>query len=275
MVLAMRVGLLVMALSGCVSIPPYQGTTQDASPDVATTSPLAARMIGNAYRNGAGAGTSGMSATGFTIPTTGIVDGDLVLFIANVDNGADNFWNLPAGFQVIANRHNGQDGQSYVFGYKIAASEPTLYTGTYGPSSTSAAATVSLVAVTGYDPVVPINVSLPWDYPDDADPANISTPGVTTTVDNTLLIYAAGVDWHGEDGQNTYVPPDGFTMITTLGDEVTKWQWTSQMIASKVQPASGATGMLADTTLGVKSADTAVHIPGAGWTVLVAIAPAH
>lgn len=265
----MRGCVLALLLTGCVSIPPYHGETQqDAGPK-----PLMARLIGNAYRDAIGQGTTGMLKFSYSISTFGIEDGDLVVFIANVDNGDTGFWMLPSGFTPIANGHTGMDGQSYTVGWKIAAGEPGTYSNSYASMNTSGAATVTLVAITGYNPGQPINASLPIAYPDDADPAVTTSPGVTTTVDNTLLVYAAGVDWHGQDGKNTNQLPDGFSTLTFIGDRNTEWEWTSQVVATKIQSTAGPTGELAGSMAGVKSADDTVHIPGAGWDVVLAIAP--
>lgn len=277
----MRLGVLVLGLAGCVSIPPFRG--EQASPDAAP-SPLAVRLIGNAWRDGGagGTGTPGMMQELYSIPTTGIVDGDLVVFVANVDNGFQDFWKLPPAFNTIANRKFGGDGQSYAVGWKVAATEPAVYSETYRYAMmTSGAATITLLAVTGYDQENPINASISWDADlVQSDPANVTSPGVTTTVDNTLLIYAAGADWEGESGTNTFNPPDGFTLLTSFGDrgpltDATKnWDWTSQMVASKVFPMAGETGMLMASMAAVNSANTSTRIMGEGWDVLLAIAPA-
>lgn len=279
MVASMRAIVLVFGLTACVSIPPFHGETSDASPDAAP-SPLAVRWISNAYRIGGNdpvqGSTSGMLKESWTIPTTGIVDGDLVLFIANADNGFENFWKLPPGFTVVVNHTFGSDGQSYVVGWKIAAGEPALYAESYQfTGKNGGSTTVSLVAVTGYDPQAPINAFRAWDYPTNTDPVDISSPGLTTTADNSLLVFAAGADWVGENGFETVTEPDGFTKVTSFGDMNDRFDWSTEYIASKVQPAAGPTGAIVASTSAVNISDGTVRIPGAGWDVVVAIAPAR
>lgn len=271
----MRIGLLVLAMTGCVSIPPYQGTTQDASPDAATPSPLAIRMISHAYHDTVGMGTAGMSATGYAIPTTGIVDGDLILFIGNIDNGDENFYLLPPGFTAVANHTYGPDVQSYVVAWKIAAGEPAVYANNYRTDHTSSAGLVSLLAVTGYDPQNPINASLKWDYPAYTDPVDNSNPGITTTVNDSLLVFVEGADWNPSNGTNTVTLPTDFTMLESFGDRNTSWEWSSQTISTKTQALAGPTGGLTSMMTGISDSDGTTHIHGAGFSVVFAIAPAH
>lgn len=272
----MRGCLLVLALSGCVNIPPFHGeqASADAALD-ATPSPLAIRMISHAYHDTNNMGTAGMSATGYAIPTTGIVDGDLVLLIGNVDNGAENFYNLPAGFTAIANHTYGPDVQSYVVAWKIAANEPPVYAGDYRTNMTSSAGLVSLLAVTGYDPQNPINAALKWDYPVYVDPVDTSNPGISTTVDNTMLVFVAGADWNPSNGTNTVTLPDGFTLLESFGDRNSSWEWSCQTIATKMQPVAGSTGGLTSQMVGISDSDGTTHIHAAGFSVVFAIAPAH
>lgn len=273
------VGTAVALLTGCVSIPPYRGSG-DGGADGAdgATAGLAIRAISNAYReggdDGTAVGTYMMSKEGYAITTSGILDGDLVLFIANVDNGAQTFWNLPAGFTQVVEREYGQDGQTYIVAWKIAAGEPQLYTGTYLPSaSSSAAATISLVAVTGYDPQNPIEGFWPTDHQVPTDPADVGSPGITTMVDNSLLVFAAGADWTPDNGTNTFESPADFELLTSIGDRDTHWDWTCQVIATKLQPVAGFTGALTSTLTAKSYSDGTTPIPGGGWSVLLAIAP--
>ncbi|HEX5059090.1 MAG TPA: hypothetical protein VFV99_07005 [Kofleriaceae bacterium] len=279
----MRWAVAAVLLTGCVSIPAFRGSGDDAGADTPDGSigPLAVRHIANAYREGGSDGqafgTYMMTKAGYSIPTAGIVDGDLVLFIANVDNGSNDFWNLPTGFTPILQRFYGQDGQTYVAGWKIAASEPQTYAGMYKVGvSSSSAATVSLLAVTGYDPQSPIEFAVPTDHQTPTNPADIGSAGLSTTADNSLLIYAAGADWTPENGQNTYELPSGFQLLTFVGDRgdtPPHWDWTCQVIAYKLQATKGASGPLTGTMTGVSFSDGTTPIPGGGWDLLFAIAP--
>src|SRR6266536_3265266 len=103
----MRLVALAVLLSACISIPKFQAAGDGGSDGARDTStgPLTARWISNAYREGGmdgqATGTQGMSSMGWSIPTNGIIDGDLVIFVANVDNGGQGFWILPTGFSEI------------------------------------------------------------------------------------------------------------------------------------------------------------------------------
>jgi hypothetical protein len=275
---AVRSAAVAVLLAGCISIPPFRG---DAGGADTFAGPLNARFIANAYREGgpdsSGAyGTFGMSEAGYAVLTTGINDGDLVLLIANSDNGANNLFNVPAGFTQIVQREYGTDGQTYVIAYKIAGStEPMQYTGTYNPQvSSSHAATVSLIAITGYNAANPIEALYPTDHQTPTDPADVSSAGIVTTANNSLLIYAAGADWTPSNGENAATVPSGYTLLTSIGDRDTHWDWTSQVIAKMPQAIAGSTGALSNTLTGISYSDHTTHIPGGGWNVLLAIAPA-
>ena len=269
-----------VVLTGCISIPEFHGN-DDASNGSADApiGPLAARFIANAYREGGNDGVANgtlmMSKMGFGIMSAGVNEGDLVVFIANVDNGAQGFWHLPAGFNQGVQNVYGQDGQDYVIAWKIAtAAEPSYYVGTYtSAAQTSAAATITLISVTGYNPQLPISVWLPTDHYAPTDPADTSSAGITTTADNSMLIFAAGADWTPNGGSNTYVLPADFQLLTSVGDRNTHWDWTSQVVAYKVQPVAGPTGALTSSLTGRSFPDGATPIPGGGWNVVFAINP--
>ena len=269
----MRIGLLVLALSGCVSIPPYQGTTDGANAPTV-------RLVREAYRDGGedsvAHGTPGMSKAGFSISADGINAGDLVVLVGSVDNGIENFWNLPDGFTELIDREFGPDTQTFAISWKIAANEPATYTGTYLPGiSTSGAATITLLAIGGADPTTPIEAFVPYDQgKDDHDPIDVGSPGLTTTVDNSLLVYAAGADWHGEGGRNTFTAPDGFTQVAAFGDRNIDWDWTSETVAWKTQATAGVVPPIVASTSAVHTGDS-TPIVGSGWSTLMAIALAR
>jgi hypothetical protein len=132
---------------------PASGHCDEPMPGACTDAPVP-RHIANAYFtnwSGATFQSPGMMHGGFEIPTDGIVDGDLVLFIANIDNGGPTVWPDPIapGFQQLVQQFYGADGQTYVVAWKIAGGEPATYSGTYGGGIMSASATISLVAVSG------------------------------------------------------------------------------------------------------------------------------
>jgi hypothetical protein len=286
-----RVALCVaaLALAGCFDFdklrqPPDGGSAggDDLSPatgDLATGADLAGvvtptpRLIAEAYfSNFSGvtyASTAGMTKTQFEVPTAGIADGDLVLFIANIDNGSDTLWPDPIapGFTQIAQSFYGSDGQTFVVSYKIAHSEPPKYTGTYGQGNGSGSSVIALIAVSGARTVMPIDNSLAsFSSAPGMTPVNGGSNGFVTTTANCTLVLAGGVDWLGQGGTNTFMLPGGFTKLSQLGDHGTAaWDWTSQQVAWSTQQAAGATGAVNWSAMGSQN--------GQSWTVLLAVAP--
>ena len=124
------------------------------------------RLIAQAWYSSATAttyaSTVGMTKMGFEIPTAGIVDGDLVLFIASIDNGSNTVWPNPIapGFTQLAQNFYGSDGETFVVAYKLASGEPPKYTGTYGSGIGSGSSAIALIAVSGANKVMPIDNSL-------------------------------------------------------------------------------------------------------------------
>jgi len=234
---------------------------------------LTPRLIANAYfSNFSGttyASTAGMTKTAFEVPTAGIVDGDLVLFIANIDNGSNTLWPDPIapGFTQIAQSYFGSDGQTFVVSWKIANNEPPKYTGIYGSGNGSGSAVIALIAVSGASSVMPVDNSLAtFSSAAGMSPVVGSATGFSTTAANCTLILAGGVDWLGQGGTNTFTLPNGFTKLSQLGDHGTMaWDWTSQQVAWSTQAAAGATGNVDWSATGSYN--------GQAWTVLVAVAP--
>ncbi len=241
-------------------IPPPPGT------------PPVPRLVSNAYFGGSSGSefaSAGMSHAGFAVDATGIVDGELVLFIASVDNGSNTTWPNPIapGFHQITQQFYGTDGQTFVVDWKIADHEPASYAGVYGQGIGSAAATISLLAVSGVDRLAPIDaMSATFQPGGGMTPVVGASDGVTTHVPHCTLLYASGADWLGEGGSNTFEPPAGFTLLAALGDHGNDhWQWTSQQVAFKSQDAAAATGPISGSLTGTFNATA--------WTVVLAIAP--
>lgn len=255
------------------SPPDLTTSPPDLSPDM-TKPTLAARLINNAYYCVNGSNTyasAGMTHDAFQLSTAGVVNGDLLLVIGNVDNGSNSVWPVPifSGFTELVQQYFGSDGQTYVLSWKIANNEPATYTATYGSGAGSSCATISLIAVSGANPAAPINVFVnEYNAASPQDPVIAASTGVTTTVANTLLIYAAGSDWLSQTGSSTYVLPTGFTQLTAFGDHGnSQWEWTSQMIGYKAQAAIGPTGAISGTM------DSTIN--GMPWSAVIAIAPAQ
>jgi hypothetical protein len=271
-----RLGLVAVvaaSVTGCLSKPdrPSLGAT-DAGGDGSSVDAavmLVPRKIATAYFSSTGFSSNGMSATQYAVPTAGIQNGDLILFIANIDNGSTTVWPLPsASFHQIAQRYFGSDGQTYVASWKIANGEPTVYTGTYGQGIGSAAAAITLIAIAGADPVNPINASAVENGTSGEMPVVSVSSGVTTTVPDALLIWAGGADWLGQNATATFATPDGYTKLAAFGDNGdSNFAWTTLMIASRTQASPGATGTVSGTTTST--------LNGIPWGMMLAIAPAR
>ena len=243
----------------------------DLAGSVPTPTP---RLIAQAWFSDASASTyastAGMKKTGFEVTTAGIVDGDLVVFIASIDNGSNTVWPNPIapGFTQIAQNFYGTDGETFVVAYKIASGEPPKYTGTYGSGIGSGSSTIALIAVSGASSVMPIDNSLAtFSSAAGMNPVNGGTNGFVTTAANCTLLLAGGADWLGAGGSNAWVLPSGFQSLSQLGDHGTlEWDWTSQQVSWATQATAGATGA-------VNWSATGSPQNGQSWTVLVAVAP--
>jgi len=270
---ALGVALSAALVTACFSEPARPHESSDAGPDSGSGSGSGGpapqvRLISHAYYSSSSA-SSGMSGSGWTIPTTGVHDDDLLLFIANIDNGSVDAWQLPAGFTSSANNFFGSDGQTYVAGYKRAHGEASSYSASYGGTNiVSASAVIMLLAVTGYDPAQPVSSAI--DMPGAVGVHPVPLAGDVTTVRaNSLLVFAGGADWLSGTGANlTQTPPPGYTTIEAItdrgGSSVT---WTSQLVAYKVQPTVGDTGQHTG------SITPAPAIDGMPWTIELVIPP--
>jgi hypothetical protein len=277
------VALLALVATGCFAKPGFSGSADDANGDDdggSTGHAPKLRLINTAYASSydhppVSRSTPGMTGTTWEIETNGIVDGDLVLFIANVDNGSNGVWqglDTQEFTQLVQLFYPGDDGQTFIVAWRIAGpSEPATYTGGFGQDIHSAATTIALLAVTGYDRgrERPIEDSMYAVEPGATGtrPSPSTSPGVTTTVPDTLLVWGTGSDWYSPSGgANTFTAPTGFTSLVTLGDRGNMmFDWTSEQIAYRVQATPGATGPIQGTLSGT--------VPGLPWNVVLAIPP--
>jgi hypothetical protein len=236
-----------------------------------------ARLIHHAYYCLGGA-SPGMDTMHYSISTSGLADGDLLLFLANVDNGANDVFVLPPGFtQLYQNFYLGGDGQTFAAGYKMigsAADEPISYSEMYGPNISSACAVIMLVAVTGYNAAHPFDTTT-MTVGSTADDPVVLRGRLTTTVANDLLVLAGGADWLSGYGSNatngnvTFDPPPGYTLVEGITDSGgISVVWTTQMVATRVAATPGDTGAEDGTMTATPT------ITGIPWTVELAIEPA-
>lgn len=277
-----RVLLIVaIALPGCFFEPSRPGAASDAnrdgngssdapkdgSPD---TTPVA-HKIADAYYSPQGV-SNGMTQSGYSVAIPTIPDGDLVLFFANVDNGSNTVWMLPPGFHQLHQIRFGNDGQTFVAGWKIASGETSPYAEAYGSGIVSGNAVITIIDVTGADATTPIETSAYTLGTDNQQsPAMLGTNGVATTRADTLLVFAGGVDWDQPDplANATFTEPPGFTVLDELSDSggVT-FDWTTLMVSSMEVAVAGPAVAKTATV-----ASSPVR-PGTPWTVEIAIAPA-
>src|SRR3569623_1391791 len=259
---ALAPALSAALMSACFSEParPHEAPSDAAPTDGSGSGSGAApavRKIHHAYWCN-GSGSPGMTQQGYAISTSGIADGDLVLFFANIDNGTSDLWVLPSDFlplyQVF---YNGGDGQTFVAGYKIVGS-----------------AAVMTVAVTGYDRVHPFDTTAMTEG-SVADNPVVLRGQLTTTRANDRLILAGGADWltgygsNALDGNTTFEPPSGYDLVDGIADSGgIAFKWTSQLIATRVAATPGDTGAEDAHMLATPM------ITGTPWTVELAIAPA-
>ncbi len=94
-----RVALIAVVATGCFAKPGFGGSADDANGDGGGDTGHAPklRMINTAYASTYDLtpllrSSPGMTGTTWEIATSGIQAGDLVLFIANVDNGSNGVW---------------------------------------------------------------------------------------------------------------------------------------------------------------------------------------
>lgn len=239
------------------------------------TPPPVPRLISNSYFtdwNGATyRNSTGMDRSNFMINTTGVNNGDLMIIIGTIDNGSTTVWPNPIfpGWTQIVETYYGGDGETYVVAWKIANNESTTLSGVYGSGIISASTTLTLLAVSGANKTSPINITNITNG-GSTNVTNVTgnSTGVTTTLQNTTLIYMQGVDWNGTPGTAVFTTPTGFTSLTQIGDHGNNgWDWTSQQVAYKYQPLAGASGSIS----GGKQVSSGFQ--GVGWTGVIAISP--
>jgi hypothetical protein len=284
--MTMRALLVTIALPACLlkPSPPGNGTTDasqtsdghgSGSGSGSDAMNMVPRVIANAYYGGSAAHSPNMTSTGYSISTTGVHDGDLLLLIANIDNGEDFEIPAPPNFATMYDDFYGTDGQTYFVAYKIANGEADTYQGDYVSTGGSQMGAMTLVAIAGADPVNPINdynTYVGSDYENSPVLAPVTTASDATTVDNCLVIVAAGADWENTSGGTDIV--EGFTGSATLlteltdqGSAATTLEWTSQTLGYFTQAGSGSLGT---NTINIH-ADSAEM--GEPWGVVIAVAP--
>ncbi|HET9988187.1 MAG TPA: hypothetical protein VFQ65_06700 [Kofleriaceae bacterium] len=246
--------------------------------DTGTTPDFTARLAARAYWNlEAGTGTPMMDHETFALPSTNVVAGELVLLIGSVDN--QPVITAPPGFTLLTKTPYGDgETQTYVAYWKIATTnEPAYYIGKYPNNNTTGASSAAGAYVL-------LTIGMARDSPSIVTQNEICAPnctyslmmptpsqGVGTTVDNSIVIYAAGGNWLSTDGLDVYDLPAGFTLLTAFGDYGTnRFNWTDIMVGWQLVP----TARPAVAVSGMITADQPNHMSmGSPWTVEIAVAP--
>jgi hypothetical protein len=232
-----------------------------------------ARLVQHAWYCESITSNNMMAQAGYWISTSGIADGDLVLFIANMDNGDNGVFVLPPGFTKLYEVFYdlAGDGQTFVVGYKIVdhvSTEGDNYSHAYGTSNLhSGCATVSLIGVIGYDHANPIDAKMMSESVTGLSPVIVQGQ-LTTVRANTRLILAGGADWFSGStaGDVTFTKPANFDYLDNITDSGgISAIWSSQTIATRLAPTPGDTG--------VEQLRMMTSFQGAPWSVELAIAP--
>lgn len=185
----------------------------------------------------AAAGNQGSAATTSLIidKPSGTVEGNAMVCVIHV-NFDDVVVTPPSGWTSIE-KSNGNSGQTGEMFYKKAgASEPSSYEFTFGTSTRRAGVICSFSGSFDADF---IDVSAVSFNTSSSASDRAYSPSVTTTVDDTMLIYAAGYD--GSSTTGTYTPASGFTEAhETTGQ-------AKAVMGYKLQESAGSTGTINTT----------------------------
>jgi hypothetical protein len=235
------------------------------------------RVVSRAWYGGSGSAvyaSPGMTQAGYSIPVSGVKNGELLIIIGTIDKGSPTVMPDPIapGYFTLAQvamtkLTSGLGPQMFFAAWKIAGNEPSVYTGTYGAGNVTGSATIALLAVSGAALVNPVDE---WWY--HWDTTNYQTtlygtpPQATAHSDGEALIFAMGSDWSMLGGSNTSEPPPGFVPLTSFGDHGDEnWDWTSMQIAWGYQPTAGPVGPFTGTMSGTR--------PGAPWATIFEVSP--
>lgn len=262
--------VVILAACGRVHFEP----APDAPPPTPTV-----RVVSQAYWTssfGPEVGTSGMSMTGYELDAPGVVDGELLVAIACIDNGSMTTWPDPLGpgFVQLDQRFWGNDGQTCAVDWKIASGEPAMYTGVYGPNIVSGSALLVLLAIDGAAPSAPIaDRAIGNTVGAGVNPVTAVSPGVTAPVANTLVLYATGSDWECFQSSNvTFTVPSGFAPLfasTDRGGTDHGKDWTTFQVVQRALATPGPTGTITST----ETSDGPASCVATPWTAALAIVP--
>ena len=137
------------------------------------------------------ASNAGNSLASITInKPAGTVQGDLLVATVSHQSGGNRSMTAPAGWTAIAGTDVFEGTNAHIHGwYRVAGgSEPASYTFTMtGGDGRDTAG--GIIAISGANQATPINVSAGQSNGSSPSPS-VAAPSITTTVPNTLLIFA-------------------------------------------------------------------------------------
>jgi len=269
----------VLVLGGCFIKPdrvdPGDGS---GSQDAGTSPDFVARLAARAYWNlEANTGTPLMDHETFALPSTNVVAGELLLIIGSVDN--QPVITAPPDFTLLTKTPYGDgETQTYVAYWKIATTnEPAYYIGKYpnndmtGASSAAGTYVLLTVGMARDTPIIATQNELCTSNCTYSLAMPTPSQGVDTTVDNSIVIYAAGGNWLSTDGLEVYDMPAGFTQLAAFGDYgAAHFDWTDIMVGWQLVPTARA----AVPVSGTITCNQVDHMSmGSPWTVEIAVAP--
>ena len=218
-------------------------------------------LHGNLWAQSFRAAASASVATGVTSFTvnkpTGTQENDVMIAAIAIRPYTATI-NPPSGWTLVRRTDNSNTNSlSQIIYRKVAgSSEGTTYTWTLGNSPTGAAG--GIMTFYGIDTTTPVNVENGQATPNST---SHSTPDVTTTVNNTMVVTA-----HGFTSSYYWSPPTGMTEAVDIANVTPPNQLGISIEMNYVaQPSAGATG--------VKTATAPSGDPDAGVAQIVALTP--
>lgn len=195
-----------------------------------------------AFRAAATGNAGGSALVTINVPA-GTANGDIM--IAVIVTSGTAVANVPTGWTLLDSEATGPSARTYV---RVALGEPANYTWTF---TAGTAVSGVIASYSGGDGTTPVNAHSAMHRT--AGTTTVTGDTITTTVADTLVIFAGGV------GQAaTFTGPTSFTQrATASGNGI------AALIADVAQPVAGATGTVTATS----------SISGNTQGTLIAIAP--
>ncbi len=191
---------------------------------------------GITFRGAASASRDGASSLTISKPA-GVVDNDVLIAAISVRGGSATTITAPAGWTLVRRINNGTTLALAIY-RKVASAEGASYAWNFSPARDASG---GIQAYAGVDTTAPVDVENGQPTPSGL---SHSTPSVTTTVPNTMLVtsFAIALD-------TTWTPPTGQTERYDVFSGGTTSEGNDQL-----QIAAGASGVktatAADDTVG-------------------------